>query len=192
MSSDLGMLLYYLRALSQLQQYSHWKSKGSNYYGDHLLYQRLYDETQAEIDGVAERAIGLYGEDAIDMMEDIDTAHKILEELNGDDYVQSNIKAEQALLDLIKKLMDGETTDGLEDLLQSIASLHETHLYLLKQRAQAKEASPVYKLQKVADELDAKGYFEVASEIDEMLKEMATRAGLKLEDLLAMGGNGNG
>ena len=37
-----------------------------------------------------------------------------------------------ALIDMIKSLMSGDNTDGVEDLLQGIASKHEEHLYLLQ------------------------------------------------------------
>ena len=41
--AELGIFLDLLRALSLLHHTHHWQTMGSQFYGDHLLYQRLYD-----------------------------------------------------------------------------------------------------------------------------------------------------
>lgn len=41
----------------------HWRAKGQPFYGDHLLYQRLYEARVKEIDRVAETIAALYGSD---------------------------------------------------------------------------------------------------------------------------------
>jgi len=51
-------LLTYARALYQMYQNFHWKSAGPQYYGDHQLYQRLYEGVLPEIDQLAERIMG--------------------------------------------------------------------------------------------------------------------------------------
>jgi DNA-binding ferritin-like protein len=168
-------LLSYLRALSQMYQHMHWRVQGPNYYGDHLLYERLYDGVNAELDQVAEKTIGVSGNsDEISPNEDSGTAAKMLSSLISDDdpsdkYPELAIKAEKALVDMIKSLMSGDTTDGVEDLLQGIASKHEEHLYLLQQRAK-KEANVFYRLSVVAGVLDQKGYYDLANGIDKIIK----------------------
>ena len=57
--AEVGIFLDLLRALSFLHQTHHWQSSGANFMGDHLLYSRLYDTVNGEIDGVGERAVGL-------------------------------------------------------------------------------------------------------------------------------------
>ena len=119
----------------------HWHAAGENYYGDHLLFERLYGNLQEELDGVAERIIGLLGSEAADPATDAETAAKMTAKLmNGadpKDFAEIAIGAEKALQSLLKDIMKEDTTDGLEDLIQGIASAHETHLYLLQQRSKS-------------------------------------------------------
>lgn len=168
---ELSNLLPYLRALSQMYQHAHWKSEGKNYYGDHLLFERLYDGVNDEIDVVAEKIIGVSGEtDAVNVEGDIETATDLAKTmLEGKDFVSQAINAEKGLIELIGQLMGGEQTDGVEDMLQGIASQHEEHLYLLQQRN--KEAVMLWSLCKVANRLDALGMYEEANQIDELLVE---------------------
>jgi len=136
--SGLLSILWFLRI--QHQQI-HWLSQGGSYYGDHLLFQRLYQDVDAEIDQVAERILGLDGpvpsmkgpQGALlvaaqfarfERIEDLPTRALIAEMM----FLESLEKAYSVLED------NGELTMGLDDLLQGLASAHETHVYLLKQR----------------------------------------------------------
>jgi DNA-binding ferritin-like protein len=55
-----------LRASHHVYWTLHWQSKGVGYYGDHLLYQRLYEARVKEIDRMAETIAALYGVDKLD------------------------------------------------------------------------------------------------------------------------------
>jgi len=50
----------FLRALYHIHQNAHWKVQGSESYGNHLLFQRLYEETQQSVDDAAEKTLGLF------------------------------------------------------------------------------------------------------------------------------------
>lgn len=54
-----------LRAAHHVYWTAHWQAKGPPYYGDHLLYQRLYEARVKEIDRVAEAIAALYGSDKL-------------------------------------------------------------------------------------------------------------------------------
>jgi DNA-binding ferritin-like protein len=54
-----------LRAAHHVFWTLHWQAKGAPYYGDHLLYQRLYEARVKEIDRVAEAIAALYGADKL-------------------------------------------------------------------------------------------------------------------------------
>lgn len=183
---NMSALLPYLRALYQLYQHAHWKSEGENYYGDHLLFQRLYEDVQEEIDLVAEKIIGVSGEtDAVNVGADVGDAAELAKTmLNGDDFVSQSINAEKGLLELISQIMRGDTTDGVEDMLQGIASKHEEHMYLLQQRS--KESGILVQLYKMAHELDRLGMYEEASEIDIIMSSMAKRVGIDLSELVSL------
>ena len=146
----LSYLLAGLRTINMLHQTAHWQTRGGHYYGDHLLFERLYEESQPAIDGVAERVIGLTGDPAtVSLCEQAPIIQKMVMLVHQGDpdpapdaekLVKLGLWAETLLIGAIsagKKQLDaaGALTDGLDDLLQGIASTHETFVYLLKQRA---------------------------------------------------------
>ena len=53
-------LLARFRVLSMYYQQCHWAVRGGHY-GDHLLFERLYNETNEVIDEIAEKGIGVTG-----------------------------------------------------------------------------------------------------------------------------------
>ena len=61
----LSMLLAVLRALQFMHLTAHWISKGNAYYGDHLLFERLYGGMGEEIDGLAEKLVAMHGAEAV-------------------------------------------------------------------------------------------------------------------------------
>ena len=126
----------YLRALYHIEQEAHWKTSGPEFYGNHLLFQRLYEGTQEDVDTAAEKTIGVYGElgSHDDIM--IEIISKFSSEHFGGNFTQSVLAAEEAFLELSKEIYNslGESlTLGVDDMIMSIASRHEVHVYLLKQ-----------------------------------------------------------
>ena len=65
--SQLSVVLVHLKHLYVLHQNHHWTSMGDPFYGDHLLFQRLYEATVEEIDSIAEKAIGLVSNTNVDL-----------------------------------------------------------------------------------------------------------------------------
>lgn len=137
-------ILTNLKALYEAYYTAHWTAFGEPYYGDHLLYQRLYEGVQEEVDGVAERALGLLRDDAI--------VNPILLSQGVTEVLQSMFEngvtptslllAEMSFLQVLSSIINqlrssGVLTDGVEDLLQGIASNHEESVYLLSRRAKA-------------------------------------------------------
>jgi DNA-binding ferritin-like protein len=120
-----------------IHQGSHWTTSGPSFYGDHLLFERLYKSAQEDADALAERIIGLAGVESMKLdkqMSDISVRISTLSSV-----VLQPEKVEDGCIRLITKAIDtaeanGNMTNGLEDLLMSISSNRETALYLLKQR----------------------------------------------------------
>jgi len=130
------MTLYvaFLRALYSIHQHSHWKSKGSDFYGNHLLFQRLYDEAGVMVDEAAEKTIGVFGE----LLDHSDSLKELLDKYNSDDHIKNSLDASNDFINLSQELYDdlkgsGDITLGLDDMLMSIANRVEVHTYLLKQ-----------------------------------------------------------
>jgi DNA-binding ferritin-like protein len=119
---------------------------GSTSYGDHLLFQRLYEESRAFIDQVAERAVGSKAVAAIEPAVQGQIIHSVLLGLTRDNdegtarnYVEVSLKGELYCLQLIKSVIqvmesDNTLSPGISNLLEGVADLHETFVYLLQQR----------------------------------------------------------
>lgn len=143
---ELSVLLVHLRFLYFVHQTHHWVSKGDSFYGDHLLFQRLYEETQQSIDDLAEKSIGLGSNDNVNitlqvaqlmrltqgygMVSTIPQPTELSKRSLAAEY--NFIKTAELVLQAIRE--SGRSTSGLENALGGILDVHERHVYLLKQR----------------------------------------------------------
>lgn len=139
--AGLATLLAILRATYQIHQASHWQARGVSYYGDHLLFQRLYEDIVEEIDGVAERVVGSAGIPYVDPTTQAAQTAAYVAAMRGDRVVTSTtdlaaigLAAETVVLAQVDELMQTKLPHGTQNLLQGIADKHETHRYLLQQR----------------------------------------------------------
>jgi DNA-binding ferritin-like protein len=136
----LGQLLAALRAMVWNYQTSHWQVSGDTFYGDHLLFERLYGTAHGEVDGLAEKMMGLFGKAAVEGAEQAWQMARIMQTLSevGCPY-QRGLQSEQRFQAMLSKAREtlkelGQLSMGLDDLLPAMASAHDTHLYLLQQR----------------------------------------------------------
>ena len=136
----LGML----RALKWSYWNSHWMAKGSSYYGDHILFERLYGEgIDVQIDTLAEKIVS-YDQDILmgNMMQDAFVSlvdfgkKKVLEKNNlALGMLVMEKRFQSALLSAYNSLKsNNELTLGMDDFLMSMANERETASYLLGQR----------------------------------------------------------
>lgn len=135
---ELIELLAKLEALKLNYKANHWNSSGDKSYGNHLLFQRLYEAIDEDIDVLAEKITAYYGTDSI-------SAHnvsvKILEnikKINVKNMIEGSLSAEESLQENLKSVYkkmkdDNEMTLGLDDFIMALANKHETNIYLLKQ-----------------------------------------------------------
>ncbi len=140
--AELGILLGFLRGLYMLHQSHHWQSTGKVFYGDHLLFQRLYEGIAPEIDDLAERAVGSSGDSSLtNYFKQIEHMKRFLKSVNSrSPVVKDSLNAEVLFLALGREVMrrlenKGILSPGLEQLIGNILDKHETHVYLLRQRA---------------------------------------------------------
>ena len=143
---QLSVVLVHLKYLAALHQNHHWTCAGDPYYGDHLLFERLYGDIPKEVDSIAEKAIGLGSTANVDLQ----LIHsQLLKLISGSgsatmipqstDLAKKSLMAEMNFLAVMKHLCDslkecGLMTHGLDNLLAGIEDKHEGHVYLLKQR----------------------------------------------------------
>jgi len=133
-------LLGKLRLLALYYQTAHWQSKNPVFYADHLLFDRLYNAVNEEIDGVAERAVGTTDVAAVNLVEHVqvlqDGAIKLPTECSeNSQFFSASLMLEHELIEFLE---NAEATPGMSlgsrNLLADLADKHEANVYLLKQR----------------------------------------------------------
>jgi DNA-binding ferritin-like protein len=145
--SELAAILAFLRAEAMVHQSHHWQTRGTTFYGDHLLYDRLYDDVQKLIDRVAERAVGAgHHILAHPLMHSYHAAVLVRVMYEGapldpspSDYALLSLRMVHRFLafeKMVYAILDerGQLSHGTDNLLQEIADKHEEHIYVLKQR----------------------------------------------------------
>ena len=146
----LCQLLSMLRAQYINYQHCHWQTKGPNFYGQHLLFQRLYEGVVTETDELAEKIVGFYGSDAFNAIEQLSYMDTHLHSWSADNHVASGLASEKSIQEYILRTYEAlkgtpNMTLGLDDWLMGLASAHETNLYLLQQVATSQTPSTVAK-----------------------------------------------
>lgn len=146
---ELSVLLVWVRALNLIHQENHWIAQGDPFYGDHLLFDRLYTSTNEEIDKVAEKAVGIADASAVELERQLVTVCKIVSSFRND-YVAvipnqthlatRSLQAEMKFLEVVDELKSSlaskqRLTTGVDNMICDLADAHEGNVYLLKQRA---------------------------------------------------------
>lgn len=130
-----------LYALYILSQSAHWRAKGEMYYGDHLLFQRIYEGISAEIDLVAEKMLGTGESDNLLSPKSIiiGTSKSLTMMTEGSDASALMVAESKFLSNLATVISSGGLSEGVQNMLQGIADKHEEHVYLLSRRLGAEQ-----------------------------------------------------
>ncbi len=127
-------------------QAAHWISKGNSSYGDHLLFERIYKESNEEIDSYAEKVLALSSDDVVNPIKVLSIAAERIPKIvsfdgnhDGSDLAKHAVNSEKYVLVELEKLYaslkeQDNITMGLDDLLMEMHNNHENHIYLLRQR----------------------------------------------------------
>lgn len=119
----------------------HWQSKGPNAYGDHLLYQRLYEARVEEIDRVAEIISAIGGSSLLHPEQGMRAAHRFVGGIMADPRSdpERGLYAVQAVrYALAVAERSAQPTPFALEVNNALAGIADKHLeaeYLLKQRA---------------------------------------------------------
>lgn len=131
-------MVAYLKAIYTIHQQNHWLSKGDHFYGNHLLFQRLYESAQEDLDSIAEKCIGIFGEESVDYKFQLKITQNIMNKYISQKGLEQSLSAEKDYLKILKtcyillKEKDSMTL-GLDDMIMSIYSKREESVYLLQQ-----------------------------------------------------------
>ena len=144
---SLQWVLSCLRAQYWSYQQSHWIVRGRTFYGDHLLFQRLYESVTEQTDVLAEKMVATYGPDAVHAL---DLGAKFEVWIRRWDEVecvhQRGLLSEADFQKIIERTYNrlkekGQLSLGMDDFLMATASEHETNQYLLRQLLRSKESA---------------------------------------------------
>jgi len=134
-------ILTYLELSYLFYQSSHWQTNGSEFYADHLLFQRLYESLREEIDSLGEKLVGVYGAEHVDLCRRVSNIGTLSEFLDMEyvqkSYISTALVIEKKLLDLLQEADGLQFSSGVKDLFAGFANTHEGNVYLLQQRQQA-------------------------------------------------------
>lgn len=146
--AELSVLLSWLRALQTVHQSNHWQSSADPFYGDHNLYERIYSAVTADIDRVAEKAVGMGTADLVcpcivsQQMNAILAAYYLTRPgiPQPNDLAVRSLHMERTFISVITEMAECLATrrlltKGVDNMLADLADRHEGNVYLLKQRA---------------------------------------------------------
>jgi DNA-binding ferritin-like protein len=131
-----------LKAISFIHTHNHWLTRGAPFYGNHLLFERIYNSALENLDLAAEKFVGLFGDPVLDYDLQVDLLHKVLSKYSNleGSPLEMSLSIEKDFLKLSQqayKLFDEEgeevLTLGLDDALCAIADKREEAVYLLQQ-----------------------------------------------------------
>lgn len=135
-----ALYLATLKAVALIHQHNHWTTNGESFYGDHLLFERLYESVIKDVDTCAEKFMGLFGEEPLDYKAQADLLHKVLlkySELDGSP-IEMSLAVEKDFIQYSKYAYncfeeEDALTLGLDDMITAISGKREEAVYLLQQ-----------------------------------------------------------
>lgn len=136
-----------LRLMYLFYQNCHWQVKGKRFYSDHLLFQRLYEGLEDQIDSAAEKIMGTLDSKAVDIFLHLDLFKTLIKnfisvddkfKLSEAECIQKALIAEKAFRALSEKLKltleeDKKMSLGWDDLIAANYNASESRSYLLFQ-----------------------------------------------------------
>lgn len=141
--AELAVLLSVIRGVSLIHQQNHWITQGKEFYGDHLLFMRLYESVDAEIDKLAEKIVGLSTINFVCLVPQLAHINNFISlfssELSEKATAKSSYQAELFFMAFCTIVFEQLKTvklltPGLEQTIGTFLENHETNIYLLKQR----------------------------------------------------------
>ena len=145
--AELAVLVNATRALAMLHKANHWRTRGNVYYADHLLFDRLSNSVEEDVDSLAERLVGLGDGALVEPSTAASQTDKFLRDafistadMEPDGFIAASLAAEVFYLDLVDVVTfslesKGKLSRGTDNLLAGVSDKHEGLVYLLKQRA---------------------------------------------------------
>lgn len=133
-------LLYLLRAMQIYSQSAHHLVKGTPFHSDHSFFGDVYSGLAGDFDDVAERIVGLYGEEHLNLQNMLQSVMGKLSDAPSTGvpenkvFYEYQLKLEDKLKGLVKQIIASGVSPGVEQLIGDIANKSEMRSYKIKQR----------------------------------------------------------
>jgi len=129
-----------LKAIALIHQHNHWTNAGVAFFGNHLMFEKLYNSAQEDLDEAAEKFVGLFGTECLDYQTQTELLAKVLSkytELAGKPVEQS-LTVEKDFIKFCDAAYEGFDSEdtlslGLDDMIMSIVNSREEACYHLQQ-----------------------------------------------------------
>ena len=119
-------------------QDAHWNVQGDEFYQDHLLFERIYEEVQESIDPFAEqlRQCQIFVPSGLTKMRELSILEDFpADDLTSDDYKQLLLADSDAMADLFSSAFDVAEQNkehGLSNFLADRQAAHRKHSWMLR------------------------------------------------------------
>lgn len=133
-------LLSLLRAMYLYAHNCHHLVKGGSFFTDHNFFKDTYSALQGDYDDVAERIVGLYGEEPLQLQRILGRASSIIADApsvgveSNKVYFQYQLGLEDKLCNIVYEILEKSVTAGTEQLITEICNKAESRKYFIKQR----------------------------------------------------------
>lgn len=148
--AELAVLLGVLKSMYDIFQSYHWQSTSQSFYGDHLLFQRLYEGMLPQIDSLGERVLGLGQNGDLVCPLKLNKTNAIfarfVEDSQTESFGDNNFDlfmkarhAEETFGFVTEKFLSsmekkGLLTKGTRNFIEGLLDVHEEFAYLINQR----------------------------------------------------------
>lgn len=119
---------------------AHHLVKGTPFHSDHAFFGDVYSDIEGDYDDVAERIIGLYGEEHLKLQDVVSGAMGKITDApsvgvsDNKVFYDYQYKLDERLKSLIKQIIATGVSPGVEQLIGEIANKAESRCYKVKQR----------------------------------------------------------
>jgi DNA-binding ferritin-like protein len=137
LASCFAVLVADIRCLAMIHQTFHWIARGPEFFSDHLLFERLYTQTNADVDTIAEKMLGICGDTGLlgDVPGQIGSMQEFADSFYGTHgSIGLALAAENNFITSVNGCLEMTDDPGVKTFLEGLIDKHQGHIYLLSQR----------------------------------------------------------
>lgn len=129
-------IVFILSALNVFYNSAHWRARGLSFYQNHLLFARLYEPINDEVDELVELIIGATSDDSFVEPRFYNERVQSFTLQGSTDFLTNlkrSLELEELLLERINNLKEKDVGVGIYNKLADIAQSHLRNIYLINQ-----------------------------------------------------------